>query len=197
MTMVIGQMVNINTVWQSKDTKDNPRTAPHLVTSMELLEAVAHKARAQIILWNAPPPKQKTHTHTPTVWAHTLLGPQACPRVYQLTGSVHSTAADPGGALIPQARHLPLQRLDAIQQLLQAWQVAVAGAGLPWDVDAVGEDDLVVTVQRVLGGAQLWRGGPGLQLRRAGGVQVHRAQRARGHVDVVDMVEDNRLIWVW
>lgn len=60
----------------------------------------------------------------------------------------------------------------------------------------MGEDDLVLAVDGVLGDA-LARGGRGVlgeELRALRGVQVDRAQRGGGDVDVVDVVEDHGVV---
>lgn len=68
-------------------------------------------------------------------------------------------------------------------------------AGLARNVDAVGEDNLILAVGRVL--YVLVAGplaGPGNAI---GGLQVDRTQGAQGDVDVVDVVEVDGLRSKW
>lgn len=58
-------------------------------------------------------------------------------------------AACSHGALLPQGRHQVLQLLQSAQELLDV-RSSSAPTGPAGDVDAVGEDDLVFPVQRVL-----------------------------------------------
>ena len=107
-----------------------------------------------------------------------------------------TTAPSISRALVPQRGHLPLQHLQPAQKSLQVFMAIGATTGLLGDVDAVGEDDLVLPVHRVVGGAKARERGcvSGIQLAAPGGIQVGGAKGAGGDVDVVDVVEHHRLV---
>lgn len=73
------------------------------------------------------------------------------------TGDLSPAAGAAAAALISQGRNLSLQHLQAAHEFLQAGQVLAAATCPPGNVDAVGEDDLVLPVHRVLGGVLVRR----------------------------------------
>lgn len=116
------------------------------------------------------------------------------------TCNLSSTADRPAAALVPQTGQLRLQHLQPVQDILDVRQLVVATARLLGDVDAVGEDNLIVPVHRmlhVLGVLHFQRRALVFEVAVAGGVEVHGAEGGGGDVDVVDVVEHHRLVRVW
>lgn len=89
---------------------------------------------------------------------------------------------------------MAFQCLQPVEQVMDIGPCRTA-AGLAWNVDAVGEDNLILAVGRVL--YVLVAGtlaGPGNAIGR---LQVDRTQGAQGDVDVVDVVEVDGLRSKW
>lgn len=113
------------------------------------------------------------------------------------TCSLSSTTAGSTGALLPQTRQLRLQHLQSVQDVFDVRQLVVTATGLFGDVDTVSENNLVVAIDRVLhvfGALHVHRGALVLDTAPSRRVEVHSAEGGGGDVDVVDVVEHDRLI---
>lgn len=67
-----------------------------------------------------------------------------------LTCNVSSTAAFSTTTLFSQSRQLRLQHLQPVQDILDVWQLAVTATCLLGDVDAVSENNLIITIHCML-----------------------------------------------
>ena len=105
-----------------------------------------------------------------------------------------STAACSTTALLPQTRQLRFQHLQPVQDILDVWQLVVATTCLLGDVDAVGENNLIVTIHRVLHVLGVHWGALVFDVFASRRVKVNRAEGRGGDIDVVDMVEYYRLV---
>lgn len=103
------------------------------------------------------------------------------------------TAAGPvSGALVPQHRNFSLQHLQAAHEIFEHGHLVGAAARLPGYVDAVGKDDLVLSVDRVLS-AEVACCVLRLELDAVWRIQAHRAKGAGRNVDAVDVIENHRV----
>lgn len=106
------------------------------------------------------------------------------------------TASSPAGTLLPEGGYQPLQLLQSAQQVLDVWGSRTA-TGPAGNVDAVREDNLVPLIHCMLL-VILDRLNFCLQVCvPACCVQVYRAKGANRQLDVVDMIENHRLIILW
>lgn len=106
------------------------------------------------------------------------------------------TASSPAGTLLPEGGYQPFQLLQSVQQVLDVWGCRTA-TGPAGNVDAMREDDLVPFIHRmflvILDGLNFC-----LQVCvPACCVQVHRAKGANRQLDVVDVVKNHGLIFLW
>lgn len=97
--------------------------------------------------------------------------------------------AGPARALVSEGRHLRLQRLEALQQPLHGVCVGAA-AGLWRDVDAVGENHLLLALQGVLVQLLLRRLASRLLQCGGGHGYVSGARLAAWHPDIVHVAEE-------
>lgn len=103
------------------------------------------------------------------------------------------TAAGPvDAALIPQHRNFSLEHLQAAHEVFEHGHLVGAAARLPGYVDAVGKDDLVLPVDRVLS-AEMAACILRLDLYAVWRIQVHRAKGAGRNIDAVDVIENHRV----